>query len=328
MVNPPVLAIPEVGDELILDTDASKYQLGCVLQLRSGEKSLRPVGYWSRMLNSAESNYSATDKEALAIVWAVKTLRPYVERKPFKFRTDHCALRWLYGAAADGNSRIERWRLTIANFDFEVLYRPGMKNQAADAMSRLLTSVAHSPEPIDEIPVLVVIVTEEEENDIETTPDDDAPHPVIPYRGPRVRVPDEGLIPISFDEIHEEQLDCPFVFQLWARMEMPQIRHLGLIEEDGLLHIRNMQGEDRRRLVAPISLRERILTLAQFPRVASHPGGRRLYRIVDWWWPALARDAALFVKRCVSFQASRAKRSATRTVPLCLLPPSGPMEFM
>jgi RNase H-like domain found in reverse transcriptase len=47
MVNPPVLAIPEVGDELILDTDASKHQLGCVLQLRSGEKSLLPVGYWS-----------------------------------------------------------------------------------------------------------------------------------------------------------------------------------------------------------------------------------------------------------------------------------------
>jgi hypothetical protein len=246
-------------------------------------------------------------------VWAVKTLRPYVERKPFKVRTDHCALRWLYGAAADRNSRIERWRLTLANLDFEVFYRPGVKNQAADAMSRLLTSAAHLPEPIDEIPILVVVVTEEEENDIETTPDDDAPHPLIPDRGPRVRVPDEGLTPISFDEIHEKQLDCPFVFQLWDRIEKPHIRHLGLIEEDGLLHIRNMQGEDRRRLVAPISLREQILTLAHFPRVASHPGGRRLYRIVaqHWCWPALARDAALFVKRCVSCQASRAKRAAT-----------------
>jgi hypothetical protein len=94
----------------------------------------------------------------------------------------------------------------LANFDFEVLYRPGVKNQAADAMSRLLTSASHLPEPIDEIPVLVVMVTDEEENDVETAPDDDAPHPVIPDRGPRVRVPDEGLTPISFDEIHEEQL--------------------------------------------------------------------------------------------------------------------------
>jgi Integrase zinc binding domain/RNase H-like domain found in reverse transcriptase len=263
-------------------------------------------------------------------VWAVKTLRPYVERKPFKVRTDHCALRWLHGSAADGNSRIERWRLNLAIYDFEVLYRPGVKNQAADATSRLLTSAAHPPEPIDEIPVLVVMVTEEEENDIETTPNDDAPLLVIPDRGPRVRVPDEGLTQISFDEIHEEQLDCPFVFQLWARMEKPQIRHLGLIEEDGLLHIRNMQGEDRRRLVAPISQRERILTLDHFPRVASHPGGRRLYRIVaqHWWWPALARYAALLVKRCVSCQASRAKRAATRTVPLCLFPLSGLMEFV
>jgi RNase H-like domain found in reverse transcriptase len=124
MVNPPVLAIPEVGDELILDTDASNHKLGCVLQLRFGGKSLRPVGYWSRMMNSAEANYSATEKESLAIVWAVKTLPPYVERKPFKVRTDHCALRWLYGAAADGNSQIERWRLTLANFDFKFFTAP------------------------------------------------------------------------------------------------------------------------------------------------------------------------------------------------------------
>jgi hypothetical protein len=74
----------------------------------------------------------------------------------------------------------------LANFNFEVLYRPSVKHQAADAMSRLLTSTAHPPEPIDEIPVLVVMVTEEEENDIETTPDDDAPHQVIPDQGPRV----------------------------------------------------------------------------------------------------------------------------------------------
>jgi RNase H-like domain found in reverse transcriptase len=70
MVNPHILAIPEVGDELILDTDASKYQLGCVFQRRSGGKTISPVGYWSRMLNSAEANYSATEKEAIAIVWA------------------------------------------------------------------------------------------------------------------------------------------------------------------------------------------------------------------------------------------------------------------
>jgi RNase H-like domain found in reverse transcriptase len=93
MVNPPALAIPEVGDELILDTDASKHQLGCVLQIGSDGKSLHPVGYWSRMLNFAESNYLATEKEALAIVRAVKTLRPYVERKSFKVRADHFALR-------------------------------------------------------------------------------------------------------------------------------------------------------------------------------------------------------------------------------------------
>jgi hypothetical protein len=47
-----------------------------VLHVRGTDKGLRPVGYWSRMLNTTEVNYSATEQDALAVVRAVKTLRP------------------------------------------------------------------------------------------------------------------------------------------------------------------------------------------------------------------------------------------------------------
>jgi hypothetical protein len=58
------------------------------------------------------------------------------------------------------------------------------------------------------------MVAEWDEVELDTVPDEDAPHPVVPNRGPRVRVPEAGLTQISFDEIQELQLDCPFVLQI------------------------------------------------------------------------------------------------------------------
>ena len=64
----PVLALPKLNGEMVLDTDASDEQLGCCSQQRGDDGHLHPLGYWSRQLNPAEVNYSATEKEALAVV--------------------------------------------------------------------------------------------------------------------------------------------------------------------------------------------------------------------------------------------------------------------
>jgi hypothetical protein len=45
-----------------------------------------PIGFWSQTLNAAERNYSTTEKESLAIVWAILQLRPYLEGKTFLIR--------------------------------------------------------------------------------------------------------------------------------------------------------------------------------------------------------------------------------------------------
>jgi hypothetical protein len=78
LLSPPVLALPRAKGQMGLDTDASDGQLDCcLLQLQPDCKPL-PLGCWYRTLNSAEKNYSTTEKECLAIVWAVTHLRPYV----------------------------------------------------------------------------------------------------------------------------------------------------------------------------------------------------------------------------------------------------------
>ncbi len=67
-------------------------------------------------------------------------LRPYLEGVRFTVRTDHHALRWVLSCSrTESHCRLERWRLRLLEFDFEVQYRPGATHHAADVMSRLLT---------------------------------------------------------------------------------------------------------------------------------------------------------------------------------------------
>lgn len=84
MISPPVLCLPRLGKPYLLDTDASAYQLGCTLLQEQDEPGdWRPVGYWSYALNESERNYSATERECYAVVWAITSLRPYIEGTKF-----------------------------------------------------------------------------------------------------------------------------------------------------------------------------------------------------------------------------------------------------
>jgi hypothetical protein len=155
LLDPPVLALPRREGRYILDTDASQEQIGCCLYQEQPEGEQKPIGYWSRGLTSAERNYSTTEKECLAIVWAILQLRPYLEGQRFLVRTDHHSLRWVLNLS-DAQGRLARWRLRLLEFDYEVQYSPGKHHHGADTMSRLKPSdpeVAMPSDPVDtEIP--------------------------------------------------------------------------------------------------------------------------------------------------------------------------------
>ena len=88
LTNPPTLGLPRKDGNYIVDTDASKYQIGCCLHQKDEEGQRRPLGYFSLVLRNAEIGYSTVEKEALAVVWAVNTLRPYLEGARFLVRSD------------------------------------------------------------------------------------------------------------------------------------------------------------------------------------------------------------------------------------------------
>jgi len=136
LLRPLVLALPRRGAPFVIDVDACDTQLGCALLQEQPDGELKPVGFYSRALEAAERNYSASKRECLGLVWAVLHLRHYVEGNHFTVRTDHECLSWIYRLTT-ASGRLLRWRLRLAEFDFDVKYKKGASHHLPDALSRL-----------------------------------------------------------------------------------------------------------------------------------------------------------------------------------------------
>ncbi|XP_070072240.1 uncharacterized protein [Drosophila takahashii] len=126
-----VLACPDFNLRFQLQTDASDFGLGAVLT-QQVDGTERVIAYASRRLLAAEENYSATEKECLAIVWAIRKMRCYLEGYRFDVITDHLALKWL-NSIDNPTGRIARWALEVQQFQFDICYRRGQQNVVADA---------------------------------------------------------------------------------------------------------------------------------------------------------------------------------------------------
>ena len=131
LISAPVLRFLNFKEQFILTTDASNQGLGAVLSQNG-----HPCLFISRILNKAEERYSTSEKELLAIVWAMKRLRQYLLGKKFKIQTDYRALVWLHNVK-DPSSRLLRWRLRMKEYEYEIEYFKGKENKVADCLSRL-----------------------------------------------------------------------------------------------------------------------------------------------------------------------------------------------
>nr|GEX33499.1 reverse transcriptase domain-containing protein [Tanacetum cinerariifolium] len=109
--------------------------LGAVLGKRY-EKHFRPIHYASKTLTETESNYTTTEKEMLAVVYAFEKFRSYLIMNKCIVHTDHSALKYLF-AKKDAKARLLWWVLLLQEFDFDVLDTKGAENLAVDHLSRL-----------------------------------------------------------------------------------------------------------------------------------------------------------------------------------------------
>ena len=137
LTTSPILIYLDFTKKFYLYTDAPDSGLGAVLSQKDEENRERVIAYSSVSLKPAETRYSTTEKEALAVVWAVRQFRHYLLGTTFEIITDHNALRWLFTKQANPTPRISRWITTMMEYNFIISYRPGRVNQNADALSRM-----------------------------------------------------------------------------------------------------------------------------------------------------------------------------------------------
>ncbi|CAF1476348.1 unnamed protein product [Didymodactylos carnosus] len=153
LTHAPIMNVPNFCHPFILEVDACDYGLGAIL-VQEYDQHKYVIAYASRTLTPAERKYGATEKEALAIVWATKHFRPYIEGVHVTVRSDCKALQWLKNFK-DSTGRLARWALKLDAFDLTIEHRSGKTNENADALSRYPVSHSSSqPDPQHQINLL------------------------------------------------------------------------------------------------------------------------------------------------------------------------------
>lgn len=137
LTTEPVIAYYDVNRDTRITTDASSYGIAGVLEQNHGD-NWRPVYYCSKALNDTEKSYAQIEKEALAVTWCCERLQQFLLGKPFTVRTDHKPLLTCLKtkAISDLTARLQRLRMRLMIFDYEMVFVPGKEIFTADVLSR------------------------------------------------------------------------------------------------------------------------------------------------------------------------------------------------
>ncbi|XP_061506861.1 uncharacterized protein K02A2.6-like [Anopheles gambiae] len=250
--------------------DASPVGLGAVL-LQFQNEQPKVIAYASKSLTSTEQRYAQTEKEALALVWAVERFQIYLFGIRFELETDHKPLEAIFSPTSSPCLRIERWVLRLQAFSYDVIYRKG-KTNIADPLSRL-----SSPTEVSEFdPDSTVYIRSVMENaaidvqEVEIASSNDA----------EMRALKECLERGVWN--YTDELLKPYqAFRL----------ELGTV---GDLVVRGSK------LVIPKAIRQRMLELAH----EGHPGRTKMQQRLrcTCWWPGMDEAIARLVSSCSGCQ--------------------------
>ncbi|KAL6460930.1 hypothetical protein MHYP_G00308960 [Metynnis hypsauchen] len=154
LTSAPIVCFPDFERAFCLHTEACDMGLGAALMQQDKTGKEVVVAYASHTLHKSEKPYSTTEKECLAVIWALEHFRPYIEGLPVTVYTDHSSLRWLM-SWPNPTGRLVRWCLRLQDFDIRIIHKPGARNQVPDALSR--NPVQSDQGPTDLLPEHAVI---------------------------------------------------------------------------------------------------------------------------------------------------------------------------
>ena len=311
LTTAPVLSLPVDNAIYTLDCDASDLGIGAVLSQRIDEEE-RVIAYGSRLLSTAERNYCVTRKELLAVVYFVKLYRQYLLGRRFVLRTDHAALRWLQ-RTPEPIGQQGRWLEQLAEFDFEIIHRPGRRHGNADALSRKPCRQCDEAE-IEVSLLRGVIETSQTESVSESVTLEQAQRDDPDLRLVRSWLEAGAEVPSLQDILTESETVKVYWYQRDA-----------LYLKDDVLHRRTPEGVEQ--VLVPRALREKFMRLAHTGVTGGHLGVRRTrcqVRRRAYWvgWSSEVKRYCAQCGRCCQYRRGPPPRQG----PLQPLPCGEPWE--
>ncbi|GJY60365.1 reverse transcriptase domain-containing protein [Tanacetum coccineum] len=135
VVKTEIIKILDVGIIYAIKDSPWDFAVEAVFGKREG-KRFHPIHFASNTLNNAQQNYTVTEKELLATVFAFDKFRAYLVLSKTVIFMDHSALKYLF-AKQDAKPCLIRWILLLQEFDIRIKKKEGSRNVAADHLSRL-----------------------------------------------------------------------------------------------------------------------------------------------------------------------------------------------
>lgn len=293
LTKAPVLNTPNFESSFKVQTDASDVGLGAVLtQEVDGQEKV--IAYASRLLRGAEKTYSTSEKECLAVVWAVEKWHHYLEGRAFEVITDHASLVWLFQHPKP-TSRLERWTIRLQGYHFTVRYRRGQCNVVPDVLSRRYTV---------ESPAVVL-----------HTPAKCGFNPVT------------CDLPVDLSQIATEQKLDPECQELMVKAENQKstdLKRTHYVFKNAVLFrsVPDSKEGQRFQVVIPAKLKEAILTYAHDNPLSGHLGKfKTLMRLLEFaYWPSIRTDVWQHCRNCQKCQQHKLTNlkpaGALQSVPL------------
>ena len=264
-----LLAYPNFNEAFHIHTDASHTQLGAVIS-----QNEKPIAFYSRKLNPAQTRYTTTERELLSIVETLKEFRNILMGHKIKVFTDHKNLTY----KQFNTERVMRWRLILEEFGPELIYIKGENNIVADALSRLDIQPTRV---LDEIQLAELYGLD----------DSDLP---------------ENAFPLNYKNIAKSQHDDKLLMNtLQKSLQVDNSPyHIKVFRGGGKTRELVCYKE---KIVIPVSLRLRVVQWYHLQ--LCHPGETRTEQTIrqHFWWPTLREDVANTCKTCDTCQ--KAKKS-------------------